>query len=263
VQNKGDIVTHETDFRWTSAANTHVGLVRKINEDACLDLPARGLWAVADGMGGHALGDFASRTVIESLSALPAPASLAQFTADAHDSLQAANRLLRAEAAQRGAQVIGSTVVVLLVCGRLCCFLWAGDSRLYLYRNGRMQQITRDHSQIEELISLGNLSEEEAAHLPGRSLITRAIGAADTLEIDEEGMEVRDGDIFLLCSDGLSNAVSEQDMAEAIAAHSCRQATETLIDLALKGGGRDNISAVVVHAEDPAANDQTVLNPAL
>ena len=263
MQNEGGFVTCETAFRWASASRSHVGLVRKINEDSYLEQPERGLWVVADGMGGHALGDYASRMVVQALNGLARPDSLESFIVDAHDRLQSANRLLRTEATLRGVQIIGSTVVVLLAYGRRCSYLWAGDSRIYLCRNGQMRQLTRDHSQIEELKSKGNISDEEAVHLAARSLITRAIGAADTLELDEESIEVHDGDTFLLCSDGLSNAASEQDIHDALTTGTCRQASEALIELALKGGGRDNISAVVVRAEDPDSTDRTILNPAL
>lgn len=253
----------DTEFGWTSSSRTHVGLVRQINEDACLELPGRGLWAVADGMGGHALGDVASRMVVDTLGSLPPPESLTQFITDAADSLQSVNRQLRVEAATRDVQIIGSTVVVLLAFRQRCSCLWAGDSRIYLFRDGQLKMLTRDHSQIEELVFSGAISEEEAALHPARNLITRAIGASDILELDEQSMEVLDGDMFLLCSDGLSNEVSEAEMRTALISGNCRHASETLVDLALEHGGRDNISIVVVRAEDLNSTEKTVLNPAL
>lgn len=253
----------DTEFGWSSSSRSHVGLVRQINEDACLDLPERGLWAVADGMGGHALGDMASRMVIETLGSLPAPESLTQFVTDAADSLQSVNRQLRAEAVLREVQIIGSTVVVLLAHGQYAACLWAGDSRIYLFRDGRLSQLTRDHSQVEELRFAGSISEEDALRHPARNLITRAIGAADILELDEEQLEVHDGDMFLLCSDGLSNEVTEQEIRSALIAGNCQQASETLVDLALERGGRDNISVVVARVEDLYSTEKTVLNPAL
>jgi protein phosphatase len=255
-------VTHSSQFRWTSASRSHVGMVRQINEDACLDQAERGLWAVADGMGGHTLGDLASRLVIESLNQLPPSENLAKFLVDARDRLQTVNRQLREEAAVRDAKIIGSTVVTLLVYERRCGCLWAGDSRIYLYRNGRLRMLTRDHSQIEELKSIGNFSADETRFF-SRNLITRAVGAADTLDIDEETLEVEDGDMFLLCSDGLSNEVNEQEMLGALTPGNCQQAAEILIDLALQHGGRDNVTVVVVQAEDPDSTEKTLLNPAL
>ena len=253
----------DTEFHWTSASCSHVGLVRQINEDSCLDQPERGLWAVADGMGGHTLGDLASRMVIESLNQLPPAASLAKFMADAQDRLQTVNRQLRTEAANRNAHIIGSTVVVLLAQDRHCGYLWAGDSRVYLFRDGRLRRLSRDHSQVEELMSSGTLAVEETVHLVARNLITRAVGVADTLDLDEDTIEVQDGDIFLLCSDGLSNEVDEQDIRNALVARECRQAAEVLIDMALQNGGRDNVSAVVIRAEDLYSTEKTVLNPAV
>ena len=247
--------------RWVSAARCHIGLVRETNEDACLDRPERGLWAVADGMGGHDAGDVASGAVVAALDGLAACSNLTSFIADARDRLQSVNRRLRAEAIGRGVPLIGSTVVALLACEQYCAYLWAGDSRIYLYRNRRLKLLTRDHSQLEELKARGDYSPEDAA--AAQNLITRAVGAVDVLELDEGSVPVADGDIFLLCSDGLTNHVSEQDIGEAIASSDCRLAADTLVDLALKGGGRDNISVVVVRAEDPYSADMTVLNPAL
>jgi protein phosphatase len=163
----------------------------------------------------------------------------------------------------RGARIIGSTVVVLLAHGRSCGYLWAGDSRIYLCRDGRLKQLTRDHSQVEDLLASGTLSAEDALHHPARNLITRAVGAADTLELDEETMKVNDGDVFLLCSDGISNQVTEQEIHAALVSGNCRQAAEGVVDIALQRGGHDNISAVVVRADDPDSTERTMLNPAL
>ncbi|HYD96170.1 MAG TPA: protein phosphatase 2C domain-containing protein [Noviherbaspirillum sp.] len=256
-------MTHTTPFSWTSSSISHVGLVRRINEDSCLDRPERGIWAVADGMGGHTLGDVASGAVVDALDRLAPPDNLDSFIADARACLQAVNHRLREEAIKRSAQIIGSTAVVLLACGRRCAYLWAGDSRIYLCRNGHLMQLSRDHSQVEELLAFGGLSAEAAIHHPARNLITRAVGAADALDVDSEAIEVADGDVFLLCSDGISNEVSEQEIRGALVTGDCRQAASELVDIALARGGRDNISAVVARADDLNSNDKTVLNPAL
>lgn len=255
-------MTCASQFRWTSSARSDAGRVREINEDACLDQSELGRWAVADGMGGHAVGDLASRLVIDALARLTSPVSMKAFVADARARLQSANRQLREEAARRQVQRIGSTVVVLLACDRFCGYVWAGDSRLYLLREGSLRQLTRDHSQVEALKSLGVISEEEARHHPAQHMITRAVGATDVLELDDDAIEVVDGDVFLLCSDGLSNEVSEEDMLAVLSKAASASASEELVDLALARGGRDNITAVVVRAEDPNASDKTLLNPA-
>ena len=255
-------MTCTSQFRWTSSARSDAGRVREINEDACLDQPGTGRWAVADGMGGHAVGDLASRLVVDALSRIASSVSIKTLIADARARLQAANQQLRDEAARRQVQRIGSTVVVLLACDRFCGYLWAGDSRIYLYRGGQLRQLTRDHSQVEQLKSLGVITDEEARHHPAQHMITRAVGATDVLDLDDDAIEVADGDIFLLCSDGLSNELSDDEMIAVLSSAERESVSEELVELALARGGRDNITAVVVQAEDLNGADKTLLNPA-
>ncbi|KVD90724.1 serine/threonine protein phosphatase [Burkholderia ubonensis] len=251
------------ELQWTSASRTDVGRVREINEDDCLALPQRGLWAVADGMGGHSAGDLASRTIVRALERLAAPATLADFIDAARAALDTVNAGLRESAAQRGVRMIGSTVAVLLASGRQCGWLWAGDSRIYLYRDARLTQLTLDHSHVAELQAQGHLSAQQARHHPSQHLITRAVGAAERLHLDERRLDVRDGDMFLLCSDGLSNEMDEADIAAALACGDCARATDALVELALRAGGRDNVTAIVIRADDPDASDHTLANPAV
>ena len=248
-----------SQLRWTAAARTDVGLVRSRNEDAYLAQTQRGLWAVADGMGGHAFGDLASGAVVDALASLPVPESLADFIALARDRLTGVNEALRIESRTRQVPVIGSTVVALLVHGMEAACLWAGDSRIYLCRQGRLQQLTRDHSALEALKEQGI---DPAAAAASPNMITRAIGAADTIVFDVASLTVRDGDIFLLCSDGLSTPVEEQAITASLAPGDCARAADELIALALANGGRDNITAVVVRVDD-LSGDKTVVNPAL
>lgn len=254
-------MTVDSEFRWTSAARTDIGLVRSRNEDCLLEHAGRGLWAVADGMGGHAYGDVASRMVVAALDTLPppGPAGLQQSIAVAIEQLRTVNGQLRAEAATRKVTMMGSTVVVLLACAGEAAYLWAGDSRIYLYRNGRLQQLTRDHSQAEEFRAHGAAA---GASAPVANGITRALGAADTIDIEHGTVQVRDGDLFLLCSDGLSNPVDEQGIVDALGAGECGRAVDELVAKALANGGRDNISVVVARADD-VCSDKTMLNPAL
>ncbi|WP_250473958.1 protein phosphatase 2C domain-containing protein [Caballeronia sp. GAFFF1] len=256
-------MTFSTEFGWTSAARSDVGCVRLVNEDAVLNSPEQGLWAVADGMGGHAVGDLASRMVIERLASLSTGGALGHVIAEARDQLLRVNDELRAEAARRQVSRIGSTVVLLAARGGACAYLWAGDSRIYLFRNGRLAQLTRDHSHVEELKARGQLTAEEALHHPAQHLITRAVGALDTLELDESSVALADGDTFLLCSDGLSNEVTEAEMASELAPGNCEAAAQRLLEMALERGGRDNISLVVAHAEDVLGSDRTQVNPTL
>lgn len=246
-------------FRWTSASRSHPGHIRQVNEDACLDQSEHGLWAVADGMGGHSLGEFASRLAVQSLMDPPATEDLEQRVNGARDRLQEVNRRLRAEALRHDVPLIGTTIAALLAAGSLCACLWAGDSRVYLYRAGRLRQLTRDHNYIEAVRSRHVSRSDDTLVRPRANLITRALGAEDILEIDRITVRLLDGDIFLLCTDGLSNAVSELSIEQALPKGICSQACDALVDMALDRDARDNITAVVVRAEDLSSPDRTVL----
>jgi serine/threonine protein phosphatase PrpC len=251
--------TATSSFRWSSASRSHPGRVRPVNEDACLDQSQHGLWAVADGMGGHSLGEFASGLAVHSLMDLPAIEDLKQRVSLALDRLREANRHLRAEALRRDVPLIGTTIAALVAAGNLCTCLWAGDSRVYLYRAGRLRQLTRDHNQIEAARSRPICDSDDTVELPRANLITRALGAEDTLRVDRMTIELRDEDIFLLCTDGLSNLVTELSIEEALLPCSCRLACDALINMALERGGRDNITAVVVQAVDLSNPNRTIL----
>jgi protein phosphatase len=252
-------------FRWTSASASHAGRVRKLNEDACLEQSERGLWAVADGMGGHAQGEFASRLAVRSLMDLPAVDDFDRSVAQARQCLSDTNARLRAEAARRDVPMIGTTIAVLLAAQGRCACLWAGDSRIYLYRNGRLQQLTRDHSQREAVRELqaASGSSDDTWIRPPANVITRALGGDDTIEIDCVTLDAIDGDVFLLCSDGLTNEVGDLLIEQALLPGDCQHACDTLIELALEHGGHDNVTAVVVSAEDLCSPDRTVILPVL
>ena len=246
-------------FLWTSASRSHPGRVRQVNEDACLDQSEHGLWAVADGMGGHSLGEFASGLAVQSLKNLPCAERLEERVSVALDRLREANRYLRAEALRREVPLIGTTIAALVAAGNLCSCLWAGDSRIYLYRDGRLRQLTRDHNQIEAARSRPTCDLDDTVELPRANFITRALGAEDTLHIERLTIELRDEDIFLLCTDGLSNLVTELAIEQALVPCSCRMACDALINIALEREARDNITAVVVHAVDLSNPDRTIL----
>ncbi|MCW5662083.1 MAG: serine/threonine-protein phosphatase [Burkholderiaceae bacterium] len=250
-------------FHWTSASRSHPGRVREVNEDACLEQPKCGMWAVADGMGGHSLGEFASRLAIRCLMDLPPEGSLDERATLAEKRLLDANRRLRAEAERRDVPVIGTTIAALLVAGSRFACVWAGDSRVYLLRGGRLHQLTRDHSQLEAVRAMHVGSGDITLDRPPANVITRALGGHDELELDAVGADVMDGDIFLLCSDGLTNEVSESAIVDSLLPGACSLAVEALVDLALERGGHDNITAVVVRADDLSSPDRTVLHPVL
>jgi protein phosphatase len=250
---------HSGSFRWTSASRSHPGRVRQVNEDACLDQSEHGLWAVADGMGGHTLGEFASGLAVRGLMGLPAAEDLEHRVNGALDRLQQINRRLRGEARRHDVPLIGTTIAALLAARNYCSCLWAGDSRIYLYRAGRLRQLTRDHSHLEAARSRHVSKSDVTLARPRANLITRALGADDMLEIDRITVELFDGDIFLLCTDGLSNEVNELSIKQALLPGICSLACNALVDMALDREARDNITAVVVRAEDVSSPDRTIL----
>lgn len=230
---------------WASGARTDVGRVRQVNEDACLDEPELGLWAVADGMGGHQAGDLASGTVVDLLGALDPPADLDGFVAEVAASLREANARLRAEAARRGQATIGTTAAVLCAFGDRCACAWVGDSRIYRMRGEVVERMTRDHSVVEEYVASG-MSREEAENGPWRNYVTRAVGAHDDVEVDTVLQDLKDGDTFLLCSDGLYKEVEEKELGELLSRGDAAEVANRLVDLTLTRGARDNVTVVVV-----------------
>jgi protein phosphatase len=244
-------VARRAGCRWASAYRTDPGRVRDHNEDACLALPERGLWVVADGMGGHADGAVASAEVIRGLEQLPDEADIERLGALAEAGLLQVNTDLRIRAVTHPwADVIGSTVVVLLARDRHAVCLWAGDSRAYLYRDRELVQITRDHSVVEQLVFDGAISREEALAHPQANALTRAVGGEDELRLDEVCVDVRPGDLFLLCTDGLTKEVPEAEVAQLLGtAEDLQRTADALVERALAHGGRDNVTVALVRAE--------------
>ncbi len=239
-------------FRYEVSCGTDVGRVRSLNEDALLDRSGIGLWAVADGMGGHDAGDFASRTIVDALDRVAPPTDGSGFLRDVEDRILGAHAALRQEADARGSGgIIGSTVVVLLVWNEHYACVWAGDSRLYLFRDGLLRQVSRDHSLVQDLVEAGELAPEQAESHPQANVVTRAVGAVEDLVLDKTHEKIRHGDMFLLCSDGLTRHVSDPEIAEVLANATTPGAAQALIDLALERGAKDNVTAVVVRC-DPA-----------
>lgn len=231
---------------WTSAAATDVGGKRKINEDALLARPEAGLWVVADGMGGHSAGDVASNAIIHPLQNIERPETLPDFVEAVEDALLSVNRQLRDYAQNElGGRTVGSTVVSLLLSQRTGVCLWAGDSRLYRLRGGQLSRISRDHSAVQELVESGAITQSEADRHPKSNVITRAVGGGEVLYVDSAVFAPEAGDTYLLCSDGLYNEVSDDNIRRKLALD-LEEAVQRLVDEALHNGGRDNISVVVV-----------------
>jgi serine/threonine protein phosphatase PrpC len=237
-----------------SAAASDVGKVRQLNEDAYLERSDVGLWVVADGVGGHAMGDQASRLIVQKLAELPKPWSAAEFLAQVDQRLVEVNGMLRRKAVKYGSSVIASTVVALLMSDQHFACVWAGDSRLYRLRGADFQQLTRDHSQIQALIEAGLLDPAEADSHPMANVIVRAVGAHDDLVLDRLHDRVLPGDLFLLCTDGLTRMVSDERIADILTRTPLEQVAQALIDAALDCGAFDNVTAVVILCQPaPAA----------
>jgi type VI secretion system protein ImpM len=235
-----DTVDAPIVLRLHSAATTDVGRVRKVNQDACLERSDVGLWVVADGLGGHSEGEVASQMVCDALADLVPESDFEVTVESARARIRQVNDHLYAKSVQPENPVSsGSTVVALLIRGPRAALVWAGDSRIYRWRDGRLEQLTRDHSVAEEE---GVVGREEA------NVITRAVGGEVRLDLDTRYERVRAGDRFLLCSDGLTKVVPDADVAGMMKTPDLRRAVDALIHAALEGGGPDNVTALVVEA---------------
>jgi len=237
-------------LKWTSCAITHVGNVRQINEDSYLDRSDIKLWVIADGMGGHHAGDVASSSIVQALNNIKPTHLLSTFVSDIEDTLLDVNDQLRTMAAEHeDNRTIGSTVVAMIAANNHCATLWAGDSRAYRQRKGELVQLSKDHSQVEEMIDRGILQREEAESHPASNIITRAVGATDKLYIDVDIDEILSGDTYLLCSDGLYKHVSNEEIADILGKNDVSEICQTLVDLTLERGAVDNVTVVAIRAE--------------
>jgi protein phosphatase len=237
-------------MKFQSAGRTDTGKVRRRNEDAILVREEAGLWVVADGLGGHAAGDYASGMIVERLAALPRDGSAFDFIESIEDTLSGINGDLRRIAQERGVDIIGSTVVVLvhdkdfMLCG------WVGDSRAYCFEDDQLVQITRDHVYgVKDDVTqfAGGPSQPQA----GGGVLTRAIGAEESVFVDWVVASNRPGTQFVLCSDGINKEMSDAEIEAA-----CRRSASPdavlgeMFDIALGRAARDNVSAVVVRLQD-------------
>jgi protein phosphatase len=241
-------------FAFRTAWVSDVGRVRELNEDSVLARPEIGLWAVADGMGGYGGGDVASHAVVEALRALAPTASAALLLDAFEQKVFRVNSDLRALALAGEVEIVGTTLVALLVHSEHFACVWCGDSRAYLRRDGVLSQISRDHSEVQELIDRGLLDEEKAKTWPRRNVVTRALGAADSPELDLVDGRIYSGDRFLLCSDGLTTHVARDEIAATLSVANAQSAVDRLLGLTLERGASDNTSIIVVDCERLAAD---------
>jgi len=237
--------------RMVSAGNTNPGRVRTHNEDAFLDAPDRHLWVVADGMGGHSAGDVASAMIVERMGKVgPGGEHMADFVDVVERELSKVNDDLRKHAQERNVALIGATVVVLLGGKDFAAIGWAGDSRAYRFRGGKLERMSRDHSTAQELMDTGQFSAAQLAGKQQGNTITRAVGGEPKLFLDwlVAGFEPRTQ--FMLCSDGLTKEVPEPKIEEEFKKNlPPKETADSLVQAALAAGGRDNVTVVVVRAE--------------
>ncbi|MEL6640519.1 MAG: PP2C family serine/threonine-protein phosphatase [Pseudomonadota bacterium] len=237
----------KVDFSFDSYGATDIGLRRKFNEDRFAMKPNEGVWVVADGMGGHAGGDFASQAVVDDLPEFEGALTLGDLETRFHDGLAEAHvRMLRVAKALN-MSAIATTVVGLLVYQDEFAAIWSGDSRLYQMRNGTLNPVTRDHSEARELVDAGVLTPDQARSWHRRNIVTRALGVYDHLSAETAYGEVKDGDAFLLCTDGLTEHNTDKELETILAeTNTAQEAVDRMINQTLDRGAVDNVTAIVV-----------------
>jgi serine/threonine protein phosphatase PrpC len=222
-------------------------MVRKLNEDSYISRDDIGLWAVADGMGGHQAGDMASQKVASYLQAVPASQDISELLHATRMALNDANsELISLDSQYDMDRVPGSTVAVLLIHRDNAAIVWAGDSRIYRLRDGHAEQITRDHSHVQDLVDQQLISAEEAESHPMANVITRAVGIEEPLDLDSIHFQVKAGDQYLLCSDGLSRLLSLEEMQNLMQTEELEESVQTMLQTALVRGAPDNVTVISV-----------------
>ncbi|WNO60992.1 PP2C family protein-serine/threonine phosphatase [Rheinheimera sp. MMS21-TC3] len=232
-----------------SHTQSHKGLVRKINEDACVDLYDAGVWVVADGMGGHAAGDVASQLVVETISSVVKRCQQVSVRVLTEALHQANKELCHYSEQELNGNTAGSTVVILLVDKFHYHFLWVGDSRGYILRDNVLRQLTRDHSQVNEMVEQGLLDSSEAESHELANVITRAVGVDNHVSVDVVSGVWQPGDLFLLCTDGLNKELSDSEIKQYLN-NNIADANKALLHSTLVAGARDNVTTILVKLAD-------------
>ncbi len=228
---------------------TEIGKVRKHNEDAIGLYDDAQIWVVADGMGGHEAGDYASQRIVEAIKDIPA-GGLIERVAAMEETLQSVNTELVTRGKENGGKTIGSTVIACVADTEHAVIAWAGDSRAYLFRSGTLEQINEDHSFVGELVRAGTITEEEAEAHPAANVVTRAVGGDSRLAVDYQYEELQPGDRIMLCSDGVSKEISAAKIAELLgSAADPRQACEAISEAVFAARASDNLSVIVIEAQ--------------
>ncbi len=256
-----------SEVKLTINGISDVGRVREGNEDSIAWDARLGLIMLADGMGGHNAGEVASALAVETIkSALQdvlAPEIQAADIIDYHDAVREAVTFANQEILEQAQMKpecagMGTTLVMGLFRSNTVILAHVGDSRIYRYRHGGLEQMTSDHSLVQEMVDNGYLSQEEAQQSASKNLITRALGIAQEVEVDVREIPVQRDDIFLMCSDGLSDLVNDQDIGNVIseAIPNTQLAAQELVNLANQRGGTDNISVILVSMIEAFSDDR-------
>ena len=229
---------------------TNVGLVRETNEDSLIEIPPA-TYIVADGMGGHAAGEVASQLLIQTAQDCMQQCGAACDEACLVNIILRANKAILKEADRHPQYAgMGTTATLFHREGENGCWAHVGDSRLYLLRDGALQQVTRDHSLVEDLVQNGSITEEQARSHPRRNVLTRAVGVDAEVEVDKGVLPLRGGDHLLLCTDGLTNMLTDERICEILQDASIGDKADALVNEAIKAGGLDNITAIVVEYDE-------------
>jgi len=241
------------NFHIESNGVTHTGHVRTRNEDSYLVLPEQSLWVVADGMGGHHAGDFASQSITQNLGLYKQAKSLEESILLLEENVINTNAIIRKKASKLGKNMtIGATVVCAYIWQNFLFAFWAGDSRLYRFRDGQLIRLTEDHSYVEELVKMGKIEAKDAETHPASNVVLRAVGIDDTLRLDFEYFDLLDGDIFIICSDGLYKDLVEEKISPIIQQNSdnMENLAQSLLSSSLEAGGTDNTSIITIKVSD-------------
>lgn len=245
------VSTNHPGFDISSSGVTHTGRVRERNEDAILLLEEESLWLVADGMGGHQYGDFASNTITRNLGLFKQQKSLEDSLLLLEENLMNSNAIIREKSGKMGRNAtIGSTVVCVYIWEKYLFVFWAGDSRLYRFRKGTLDRLTDDHSYVEELVRMGKIESKDAESHPAANVVLKAVGIDDELCLDFDYVELEDNDIFIVCSDGLYKDLEVSNIASLVEDNKNDMAilTDTLLRHSLDAGGTDNTSIIAIAA---------------
>ena len=243
----------QTDYNHSdtleNAYRTHTGNVRTLNEDALMVHREYPLFVIADGMGGHSAGDRASQYIVKQMSALKfSQSDLPSRITEIEQTIRAINSVINSSQwVDDPSAIVGSTMVAAYIEDNICTCFWIGDSRLYIYRDQRLYQITRDHSMVQDMVDRGLLRQEEAALHPNHNVLTRAVGVEARIKIDINQFEIKSGDKLLLCSDGLYNELTNQNIIDCLNREHTENIAEDLLQGVLSRNAADNVSLIVIN----------------